>query len=111
MSERIAAEFCRVTRTDFSRILQKRIKEVDTKLLLHSIQKTTAFESLLSRRFLGLTIFSFFLIFLFAGTLTFFFLGKTLHLSSNYDPANNPFEETGTIDSQNYQSITSQPFK
>ena len=53
MSERIAAEFCRVTRGDISRIIQKRIQEVDTKLLLHSIQKTTAFESLLSRRFTG----------------------------------------------------------
>ena len=38
-------------------------------------------------------------------------LGKTLNLSSNYDPAINPFEESKVVDSQNYQSITSQPFK
>ena len=32
------------------------LKEVDTKLLLHAIQKTAAFESLLSRRFTGESI-------------------------------------------------------
>ncbi len=53
MSERIAAEFCRITRADLSRLLQRRHREVDTKLLLHSIQKTSSFESLLSRRFTG----------------------------------------------------------
>jgi len=96
MSERIASEFCRVTRADITRLLEKRTKEVDTKLLLHSINKTAAFESLLSRRFTG----------------------RTLNVSSNYDPANNPFEEpknpfeeSSPINSQNYQSITAQPFK
>jgi len=89
MSERIGAEFCRVTRTDLARILQRRSKEVDTKLLLHSIQKTTAFESLLSRRFTG----------------------KTLNLSTNYDPSINPFEDSSAVTSQNYHNINSQPFK
>lgn len=89
MSERIAAEFCRITRADLSRLLQRRHREVDTKLLLHSIQKTSSFESLLSRRFTG----------------------RTLNLSSNYDPSNNPFEDGESVTSSNYQNITSEPFR
>ena len=45
MSERIAAEFCRITRGDLGKLLKQRQSEVDTKLLLHAIQKTAAFES------------------------------------------------------------------
>ena len=56
MSERITAEFCRVTRVELARLLSARQQEVDTKLLLHAIQKTAAFESLLSRRFSGVTL-------------------------------------------------------
>ena len=56
MSERMTAEFCRVTRTDLIKIMKNRQAEVDTKLLLHAIQKTAAFESLLSRRFTGVTL-------------------------------------------------------
>ena len=56
MSERLTAEFCRLTRADLTKLLQLRHQEVDTKLLLHSIQKTSAFENLLSRRFSGITL-------------------------------------------------------
>ena len=54
MRERIASEFCCVTKGDLGRILKA--GEVDTKLLIHAIQKTAAFESLLSRRFSGVTL-------------------------------------------------------
>ena len=56
MSERISVQFCRVTRSELSKILGRRSHEVDTKLLLHAIQKTAAFETLLSRRFSGVTL-------------------------------------------------------
>ncbi len=56
MSERIAVEFCDVTRRQLEKIMFRRKSEVDTKLLLHAISKTTNFESLLSRRFLGVTL-------------------------------------------------------
>jgi len=94
MSERIAAEFCRVTKGELSKLLAARIKEVDTKLLLHSIQKTVAFESLLSRRFSGVTLAS----------------------SHQLEVSTNPFEnETPDIASsvsvENYQNINLTPFK
>ncbi|XP_040564185.1 vacuolar protein sorting-associated protein 53 homolog [Lepeophtheirus salmonis] len=56
MSERIAVEFCDITRKDLEKIMFRRKLEIDTKLLLHAIQRTTNFESLISRRFTGATI-------------------------------------------------------
>ena len=53
MSERIAVEFCRNTRKDLEKAMFKRQREIDTKLLLHGVQRTANFESLLSRRFTG----------------------------------------------------------
>lgn len=74
MSERIAVEFCNVTRcvlycflafinveaynetfffsfrNELSRLMAKRVNEIDVKLLLFTLQKTTQFEDLLSRR-------------------------------------------------------------
>ena len=56
MSERIAVEFCDLTRKSLERLMFKRKLEIDTKLLLHAIQRTSNFESLLSRRFTGITL-------------------------------------------------------
>lgn len=56
MSERVAVEFCDVTRKQLERIMFRRKHEIDTKLLLHAIQRTGNFESLLSRRFAGVTL-------------------------------------------------------
>ena len=56
VSELIAVEFCDVTKKDLEKIMFKRRMEIDTKLLLHAIQRTTNFESLLSRRFSGITL-------------------------------------------------------
>ena len=56
MSERIAVEFCDQTRKQLERAMFKRRHEIDTKLLLHGIQRTANFESLLSRRFVGVTL-------------------------------------------------------
>lgn len=56
VSERIAIQFCHDTREELSKIMSKRKNEIDVKLLLYAIQKTAAFENLLSRRFTGVTI-------------------------------------------------------
>lgn len=53
VSERITVQFCQVTRDELSKLMAKRKHEIDVKLLLYAIQKTSNFESLLSRRFTG----------------------------------------------------------
>lgn len=53
MSERITVEFCRITRNELARLMVKRENEIDVKLLLFALQKTTQFEDLLAQRFTG----------------------------------------------------------
>lgn len=43
-------------RSGLDRLMKQRKSEIDVKLLLYAIQKTTAFEALLSKRFLGVTL-------------------------------------------------------
>eukprot|EP00092_Neocalanus_flemingeri_P030125 GFUD01032703.1.p1 GENE.GFUD01032703.1~~GFUD01032703.1.p1 ORF type:complete len:880 (+),score=301.05 GFUD01032703.1:157-2796(+) len=102
MSERIAAEFCRVTRGDLGRLLKQRQAEVDTKLLLHAIQKTAAFESLLSRRFSGVTL----------NTST--QLETINNTRGEIGVSTNPFGEPVdefSLTSNSYQAINLTPFK
>lgn len=56
VSERITVEFCRQTRQQLSQIMAKRTNEIDVRLLLFAINKTQAFEQLLSKRFTGITL-------------------------------------------------------
>uniref|UniRef100_A0A8C8EEG2 Vacuolar protein sorting-associated protein 53 homolog n=1 Tax=Otus sunia TaxID=257818 RepID=A0A8C8EEG2_9STRI len=56
MTERIAVEFCHVTRTELAKIMRTRAKEIEVKLLLFAIQRTTNFEGLLAKRFSGCTL-------------------------------------------------------
>ncbi|KAL9929018.1 LOW QUALITY PROTEIN: vacuolar protein sorting 53 [Glossina fuscipes fuscipes] len=56
VSERITVEFCRLTREQLSQIMSKRVNEIDVRLLLFAINKTQAFEQLLSKRFTGVTL-------------------------------------------------------
>lgn len=56
VSERIAVQFAHHTREQLAKIMAKRKAEMDVKLLLYAIQKTTAFENLLGRKFTGITI-------------------------------------------------------
>ncbi|XP_076254761.1 vacuolar protein sorting 53 [Rhynchophorus ferrugineus] len=56
ISERIAVQFCHNTREELSKIMLKRKSEIDVKLLLYAIQKTSAFENLLFKRFTGITL-------------------------------------------------------
>merc|ERR1719483_909692 len=100
MSERIAAEFCRVTRGDLTRIIKQRQGEVDTKLLLHAIQKTAAFESLLSRRFSGVTL----------NTSTQLETVTYTQGEASTNPFGEPVEEF-SLSSTNYQTINLTPFK
>ena len=106
MSERISVQFCRVTRSELSKILGRRSHEVDTKLLLHAIQKTAAFETLLSRRFSGVTLQGD------AGSSP--AVAGQAAPAEDYDPKNNPFaeeEESGEEPSREYQNINLAPFK
>lgn len=56
MCERLAFEFCEMTRRDLNNIMAKRKLEIDNKLLIFAIQRTSSFEQLLTKRFLGRTI-------------------------------------------------------
>lgn len=53
VSERIAIQFCYVTREALTKLMHKRRSEIDVKLLLYAIQRTANFESLLAKRFIG----------------------------------------------------------
>jgi len=55
VSERIAVEFCNVTSSELGALMQRRTKEIDVKLLLFAIQRTTNFENLLAKRLSGNT--------------------------------------------------------
>lgn len=56
ISERITVQFCTITREELTKIMARRRTEIDVKLLLFAIQKTTAFEQLLDKRFNGTTL-------------------------------------------------------
>ncbi|KAK3083798.1 hypothetical protein FSP39_003324, partial [Pinctada imbricata] len=56
VSERICVEFCAITRRELSNIMGKRSHEIDVKLLLFAIQRTTNFEALIAKRFTGVTL-------------------------------------------------------
>ncbi|XP_034025269.1 LOW QUALITY PROTEIN: vacuolar protein sorting-associated protein 53 homolog [Thalassophryne amazonica] len=56
MTERIAVEFCHITRTELAKVMRTRAKEIEVKLLLFAIQRTTNFEGLLAKRFTGSTL-------------------------------------------------------
>lgn len=80
VSERIAVQFCHMTRDDLSKLMEKRRHEIDVKLLLYAIQRTTSFENLLAKRFSGLTL-------------------ENPDALSDRKPANsNPFEKPDEID-------------
>jgi len=51
VDERISMEFCNITKRELESIMNQRQKEIDVKLLLFAIQRTTAFEGFLSKRF------------------------------------------------------------
>ncbi|CAH0404286.1 unnamed protein product [Chilo suppressalis] len=53
LSERIARQFCQITRSELSSMMSSRKSELDVKLLLYAIQKTYNFELLLHKRFTG----------------------------------------------------------
>ncbi|XP_077995725.1 vacuolar protein sorting-associated protein 53 homolog [Glandiceps talaboti] len=55
LSERICVEFCNITRDELAKIMAKRASEIEVKLLLFAIQRTTNFEALLAKRFTGCT--------------------------------------------------------
>lgn len=56
VSERIVVEFCNITKNELAKIMLKRKTEIDVKLLLYAINKTSQFEDLLGKRFTGCTL-------------------------------------------------------
>ncbi|CAO1310400.1 unnamed protein product [Diamesa tonsa] len=56
VSERISVEFCSITKSELSKIMARRRTEIDVKLLLFAINKTSQFEDLLGKRFSGCTL-------------------------------------------------------
>lgn len=56
MSERMTVEFCQMTKSSLDRIMSNHPNEVKLDSLMFAMSKTTAFESLLSKRFTGETI-------------------------------------------------------
>ncbi|PIK58739.1 putative vacuolar protein sorting-associated protein 53-like [Apostichopus japonicus] len=56
VAERICVEFCHVTQDGLSMVMQNRSMEIEVKLLLFAIQRTTNFETLLAKRFKGTTL-------------------------------------------------------
>lgn len=56
VSERIAVQFCHVTLENLIKLMHRRQSEIDVKLLLYAIQKTVNFETLLTKRFSGVTL-------------------------------------------------------
>lgn len=56
VSERIVVEFCSITKAELSKIMSRRRTEIDVKLLLFAINKTSQFEDLLGKRFSGCTL-------------------------------------------------------
>lgn len=47
---------CISIRTELGKIMQKRESEIDVKLLLFAIQRTTNFETIIAKRFSGVTL-------------------------------------------------------
>ncbi|KAK3774031.1 hypothetical protein RRG08_030113 [Elysia crispata] len=56
ISERICVEFCHTTRKELAKVMQRRRAEIDVKLLLFAIQRTSNFEALITKRFTGITM-------------------------------------------------------
>uniref|UniRef100_A0A8C5H9S9 Vacuolar protein sorting-associated protein 53 homolog n=1 Tax=Gouania willdenowi TaxID=441366 RepID=A0A8C5H9S9_GOUWI len=56
MTERIAVEFCHISRVELAKVMRTRAREIEVKLLLFAIQRTTNFEGLLAKRFTGGTL-------------------------------------------------------
>ena len=56
VSERMAVQFCELTSRMVADLLSQRSAELDVKLLLYAIQRTTVFEEQLSKRYTGVTI-------------------------------------------------------
>jgi len=49
-------KFLFMNRSELSKLMSKRKSELDVKLLLYAIQRTSNFENLLARRFTGVTL-------------------------------------------------------
>ncbi|CAB3985678.1 vacuolar sorting-associated 53 homolog isoform X1 [Paramuricea clavata] len=53
VEEKICEEFCHITKNDLGKTMSSRTSDIDVKLLLFAIQRTTTFEGFLAKRFAG----------------------------------------------------------
>jgi hypothetical protein len=51
VDEQMCEQFCQMTREELSKLMKERAAQLEVKLLLFAIQKTTSFEKLLAQRF------------------------------------------------------------
>eukprot|EP00794_Sanderia_malayensis_P014186 gene14186-15664_t len=51
VDERICIDFCKITRNELSNIMTAKASEIDVKILLFAIQRTTTFEAFITKRF------------------------------------------------------------
>lgn len=56
VSERIAVEFCRHTTSELSKVMANRQYEINVKNLMFAVSKTAAFESLLCKKYTGISV-------------------------------------------------------
>lgn len=56
VGERIAVEFCKYTSKELSKVMSNRNHELNVRLLLFAVSKTTAFETLLAQKYTGFTL-------------------------------------------------------
>lgn len=52
----MCVEFCNQTRKELSKIMGRRVNDIDMKLLLFAVQRTSVFEQLCAKRYPGSTI-------------------------------------------------------
>lgn len=89
VSECIAVQFCHITKNELSQIMKSRVQDIDVRLLLHAIQTTSSFETLLSHRFTGATL-----------------IAGGQHEASKAEQGKNPFEEETNPFSQDTEPHT-----
>ncbi|XP_033106959.1 vacuolar protein sorting-associated protein 53 homolog [Anneissia japonica] len=101
VSERICVEFCNITRDELSKLMQKRSTEIEVKLLLFAIQRTTNFELLITKRFSGVTLLP-------PGEAT---TPVDIKAMEEEDAGNNPFEEDSQIEVKTIMKQQQSPFQ
>ncbi|XP_052834065.1 vacuolar protein sorting-associated protein 53 homolog [Octopus bimaculoides] len=87
VSERICIEFCEITRRELSKVMAKRATEIDVKLLLFAIQRTSNFESYLSMQPTKVAI------------------TPVMSPTNPFEEASSPYEPSNPFENENAESV------